>query len=74
MNTSKPMLLDTISKLNTLAIVAFPVVEFLCTLFKVNEYTFSGEATLPFSFLPPFSIGVNSYRKEFAPLGANSFL
>ena len=35
---------------------------------------FSGQATLPNSFLPPFSIGVSSQRKEFAPLGANSFL
>ena len=29
--------------------------------------THSGEATLTFSFLPPFSIRVNSYMKEFAP-------
>ena len=40
---------------------------------KVNG-PFSGEATLPFSFLLTFSIGVNSERKEFAPPGANSFL
>ena len=25
-------------------------------------------------FFAPFSVGVNSKRKEFAPLGANSFL
>ena len=25
-------------------------------------------------FLPPFSVGIYSQRKEFAPLGANSFL
>ena len=29
--------------------------------------THSGEATLTFTFLPPFSIRVNSYMKEFAP-------
>ena len=32
----------------------------------------SGEATLPFSILSPFSLLVNSDRKEFAPQGANS--
>ena len=31
-----------------------------------------GDAAAIF-LLPPFSIGVNSYRKEFAPSGANSF-
>ena len=31
--------------------------------------TLSGEETLPFSFLPPFSIKVNSERKDFAPPG-----
>ena len=35
--------------------------------------TLSGEATLLLSFLPPVSLRVNSYRKEFAPIGANSF-
>ena len=34
----------------------------------------SEEATLPYSFLPPFSMWFNSLRKEFAPLGVNSFL
>ena len=34
----------------------------------------SGETALLFSFLPPFLIGINSLRKEFAPVGANSFL
>ena len=42
------------------------------TCFKVN-WDISGEATLQFSFCP-FSIGINSYRKEFAPVGANSVL
>ena len=36
--------------------------------------TLSGETTLLFFCLLLFSVGVNSYRKEFAPLGANSFL
>ena len=36
--------------------------------------TLSAEATLPFSFLPPFFMEINSYRKRFAPLRANSFL
>ena len=35
---------------------------------------YSGEATLPYSFLTPFLGMVNSLRKEFAPLGANSLL
>ena len=30
-------------------------------------------AEAPLLLLPPFSVGINSYRKEFAPLGANSF-
>ena len=33
-------------------------------------YTFMGGAGLSFSFIPPFSVGVGSFRKEFAPLGA----
>ena len=41
--------------------------------FKVYEYTFRG-INLSFTFLLPFSRGVYSQRKEFAPLGANSFL
>ena len=35
--------------------------------------TLSGEATLAFSLLPPFSGEVNSYKKEFASPEANSF-
>ena len=35
---------------------------------------FSREVTLPFSFLPSFSMGVSSQKKEFAPIRANSFL
>ena len=35
--------------------------------------TYLEEATLPFSFLPPVSVGVNLYRKEYAPRGAYSF-
>ena len=31
--------------------------------------TLSGEATVPFSICLPFPMGVNSLRKEFAPLG-----
>ena len=34
----------------------------------------NGEATLPFSFLPFFSIDVNSLKGKNAPVGANSFL
>ena len=34
----------------------------------------SGEATLLFSFLPPISMEAYSKMKEFAPLGAHSFL
>ena len=34
---------------------------------------FQGKQVL-FLFLAPTSIGVNSKRREFAPLGANSFL
>ena len=34
----------------------------------------SRKANLPFSFVPPLSMGVNSKREEFAPQGANSFL
>ena len=30
--------------------------------------------SLSFSFLPPFQMGDHSYREEFAPTGANSFL
>ena len=36
--------------------------------------TLSGEVTLSFTYLFSFSSGVYSQRKEFAPLGANSFL
>ena len=36
--------------------------------------TLSGEATLSYSVFLPFSIEINSLRKEFAPPGANSFL
>ena len=36
--------------------------------------TFSGEATLLFSCLSIFSVMVSSLWKEFAPVGANSFL
>ena len=32
-----------------------------------------GEATLSFSLFPVLLIGVNSKRKAFAPIGANSF-
>ena len=38
-------------------------------IFKMYIYKFRGSN----SFLPPFSIGVNSKRKEFAPFGANYF-
>ena len=37
---------------------------------KVNEYTFWGDSSAIFIVLPPFSVGVNSNRKEFAPLGS----
>ena len=37
--------------------------------------TLSGEVTLPFSFLPSYSVaeggGINSLRKKFSPPGAN---
>ena len=36
--------------------------------------TLSGEGTLSIFVLSPFSMGVDSERKEFAPLGANSLL
>ena len=36
--------------------------------------TISGEVTLSFTDLVPSSSGIYSQRKEFAPLGANSFL
>ena len=36
--------------------------------------TLSREATLSFSRSLPFPVWVNSSRKEFAPIGANSFL
>ena len=45
----------------------------ITSLFKVSG-TLSGKATLPLSFLNPFSTKANSTRKEYAPLGANSFL
>ena len=35
--------------------------------------TVSIQVTLSFSFSPPFSIEVNSYRTKFAPVRANSF-
>ena len=41
-----------------------------CIFLKVNGLNFRGNST----FLPPFSIGVDSLRKEFASLGSNSFL
>ena len=36
--------------------------------------TFAGEEVLPYSGLPSFSTRANSLRKEFAPVGASSFL
>ena len=42
------------------------------TVLKVNGYT-CRRSNSAFSDLPPFLIGVNSYKEEFAPLGANSF-
>ena len=36
--------------------------------------THSLEETLEFSCLPPFTIGINYFGKEFAPLGPNSLL
>ena len=41
--------------------------------FKVNGFTVRGRNSIAF-ILPPFSVEVNSERKEFAPRGANSFL
>ena len=41
---------------------------------KVNGYTFRGRSSIIFLSLPPYSLGANSERKEFAPLGENSFL
>ena len=35
--------------------------------------TLSGEATLSFLFLPSVFIGINSKRKGFAPVEADSF-
>ena len=43
-----------------------------CKRVKVNSLL--GEATLFLSFLPSSSKGITSKGKEFAPLGANSFL
>ena len=40
-------------------------------VFQVHGYTFR---VSNFSFLPPFSKGVDSDRQEFAPFGADSFL
>ena len=37
-------------------------------------FTLSREATLPSSAFFPFSTDLKSYRNEFFPLGANSFL
>ena len=39
---------------------------------KLNGYTFRGSNSY-FRFLPPVSFGVNSQRKEFAPVGTNVF-
>ena len=36
-------------------------------------HTLSGKHNLPFLFLPLLN-GVNSLKKEFAPIGANSFI
>ena len=44
----------------------------ICTVYKnlkVNGYIFRGSNSATF-ILPPISIGVNSYRREFASLGA----
>ena len=41
--------------------------------FKMNGKNFRGGNYDIFIFLPPFSMKVNSLKKEFAPLGANSF-
>ena len=38
-----------------------------------GEWVHSQGKQLCLSFLPPFSIGFNSYRKEFGPLGASFF-
>ena len=41
---------------------------------SVNVYGYtSDEALPPFQCLPPFLVGINSERIEFAPVGANSF-
>ena len=46
----------------------------ICFHFLSREMgSFSGEATFLFSFLPPFLMGLNSYRKKFPPLGADIF-
>ena len=39
---------------------------------EVNAY-FQGKQLLEFLFLPSFDIKINSLKKEFAPVGANSF-
>ena len=38
---------------------------------KVNRYTFKRSSA---TILPPFLVGVSLKEKEFAPLGANSYL
>ena len=52
-----------------------PFCQYISTILDFNTVdTLSGEATQSFHFEPPLSTGINSLRKEFAPLGANSFL
>ena len=67
-----------IVRLFTLAVIIIVVdnVIVFCVILENNKNhrIFSGEAALLLSCLPPFSMGINSYRKEFAPLGENSFL
>ena len=58
--------------LNEAAFIMGHDTDFYGELMKVYD-TPLGEITLSFILLP-FSFGVNSRRKEFAPAGANSFL
>ena len=50
------------------------VLNFNATLTNdVVSFEQPGPGVVLFSILPPFSVGVNSKRKEFTPIGANSF-
>ena len=51
--------------------ILFQVI-FLLTLLRCMSI--HQREVLPFSFLPPFYVGINSQQKEFALLGENSFL